>query len=533
MKRIISLAIICIICNVMTAHTIGNDPVNIRHWSIEKEHKYVDGSFYMFKDGKVFIEDINYKVEGYPLLSLSDEDQVFALNKNEWVKEINKRIIVPSKEEATPLFDFNFWMMIAALFLFGVYLFSFSNKRTIRYLLPVFAIGAVFTLYSFTGKVIKHLQSTITNPLTIDSAFTPFKPGVTTNWDTTWFYVSSCHNPSHPMMAGITAWQQQVPIPQTYTGNNSWQIPLNPVLADTPVAVSPAHFTRGAVAVAINGIPIFNPYTNTGADAFLTGQLDNWGGHCGRADDYHYHIAPMTLYNQTASNNAIAYALDGFAVYGTVEPDGSARMALDTNNGHFWHNVYHYHGVPSAPYMIGYMVGKVTEDTTHQIIPQPHANPVRGGQTPLNGAVITNCQPNGNNNGYNLSYTLNSNTDSLVYSWTNTGVYTFKFYRSVYSDSVYNGFLPCVHDVGMNELAAMDNAVLIYPNPSQKGFTLGLKNNIEKEIQEIAIYSINGYKVYHANKYNGDVDISSLSVGTYLVKIQFRDYQVVKKLLVQ
>ena len=189
-----------------------------------------------------------------------------------------------------------------------------------------------------------------TNPLYIDSAFTPYKPNVITSWDTVYFYVGSYGFPAHELMAGITAWNQQVPIPQCYIGSNVWSIPLNPVIADTPIAVNQINFTRGAIALAVNGVPIFNEYTNTGEDAFLTGQLDSFGGHAGRADDYHYHIAPMFLQNQGNVILPIAFAFDGFAVYGSLEPDGNPMMPLDTNHGHYWTNgVYHYHGTNNRP----------------------------------------------------------------------------------------------------------------------------------------------------------------------------------------
>jgi hypothetical protein len=79
---------------------------------------------------------------------------------------------------------------------------------------------------------------------------------------------------------------------------------------------------KGAVAVAVNGIPIFNALNNRGEDSYLIGELDNWGGHCGRGDDYHYHAAPLHLSN-TSGLKPIAFALDGFPVYGIKEPDGS------------------------------------------------------------------------------------------------------------------------------------------------------------------------------------------------------------------
>ena len=534
----ISVIIFFLLSNFLFAHDINYDKVILKNWHVEKENKTVDGSFYMYKNRNVFIEDANRKIVNYPLASFSKEDQMFALKKAEWVAELNyKRLVQNTKpvEKQSP-FDFKILIVTLILVLLGLYFYKVADRTKLKYSIPILSVGVVMTLFSFTTKVLQSMQS-ITDPLFVDSAFTPFKPNVFTHWDANYFYVESNGIPTtHAMMAGITNWQQQVPIPQCYVGNNAWSIPLNPVLAATPVPVSPGHFTRGAIAVAVNGIAIFNPYTNTGADAFLTGQLDNWGGHCGRADDYHYHIAPMSLYNFTSPTLPLAFALDGFAVYGNLEPDGSAMATLDTNNGHFGTNgVYHYHGVAAAPYMIGNMVGQVTEDSTFQIIPQPHANPIRPAGTPLNGAVITNCQPNATNNGYKLTYTLSGNTDSIVYNWTAGGLYTFNFYTAAGSTiSTYNGFLPCLVPTSVNEIASADNNVMIYPNPTHESFSLRLSNAVqEKDVQQISIYNLKGKLIYQSEHYQQTTAIKNLSQGTYFVKIQFTKNQLTKKLIVQ
>jgi hypothetical protein len=221
---------------------------------------------------------------------------------------------------------------------------------------------------------------------------------------------------------------------------------LNPTIATTPVPVNQFHFLKGAVAIAVNGVALFNPYTNTGVDAFLDGQLDYWGGHCGRADDYHYHTAPLHLYSTSPLTYPIAYALDGFAVYGTLEPDGTNMTTLDANHGHFASNgVYHYHGTATAPYMIGNMVGSVTEDADLQIVPQSKASPIRPAGAPLKGAVITNLVANANQNGYALTYTLAGLTYLVEYEWSTNGVYTFKYTSPTggVTNNVYNGFKQC------------------------------------------------------------------------------------------
>ena len=262
----------------------------------------------------------------------------------------------------------------------------------------------------------------------IDSAFTPNKPSVTTRWDNTYFYVSSTGIPAHNMMVGITSWQQQVPLPQNYTSTNSWSIPLQPVYASVPLSTK-SNFMKGAVALAVNGIPIFNALNNRGEDSYLIGELDNWGGHCGKGDDYHYHAAPLHL-SSTSGLKPIAFALDGFAVYGTKEPDGSNMLALDTCHGHIVSNgVYHYHGTTNYPYVVGAMKGKVSTDPLtpapeNQILPQAFSSPLRPATTPLSGATITAYTSTGTN-AFKLTYQIGTSFGYVDYSWDAGNKYTF------------------------------------------------------------------------------------------------------------
>jgi phosphatidylethanolamine-binding protein (PEBP) family uncharacterized protein len=223
----------------------------------------------------------------------------------------------------------------------------------------------------------------------IAKAFEPFVDlrAISVRSDDRYFYVESNGIPDHPLMVGIRAWQQQVPLPQKYTGDNAWQIPLEPVPAANPLTTKD-RFLRGAIALAVNGVPIFNPLNNRGEDAFLIGELDEYGGHCGRADDYHYHIAPVHLEKQVSKGVPIAYALDGYPIYGYTEPDGSAVKGLDRFNGHEdADGNYHYHATKTYPYLNGGFHGEVTE-RDGQVDPQPRAEPVRPSLQPLRGATI-------------------------------------------------------------------------------------------------------------------------------------------------
>jgi len=184
-----------------------------------------------------------------------------------------------------------------------------------------------------------------------------------------------------------------VPLPAAYfasTANglsyNYWQIPLVPSPASTPQAITATTFTRGAIALASNGIPIFNPHNNTGALSQEIGELDAYGGHSGRADDYHYHIAPIHLLPYLGNDKPIAWVLDGYPMYGYLEPDGSAMQPLDASGGHdhgSWG--YHYHApcsnssgtwTISSPYMNPAFHGTVTYIDS-QVDPQPNVTPLR------------------------------------------------------------------------------------------------------------------------------------------------------------
>ena len=223
----------------------------------------------------------------------------------------------------------------------------------------------------------------------IAKAFEPFVKlkAISCRSDDRCFFVESNGIPDHPLMVGIRTWQQQVPLPQNYEGENAWQIPLQPVESASPVTTK-GRFLRGAIALAVNGVPIFNPLNNRGEDAFLIGELDEYGGHCGRADDYHYHIAPVHLEKQVGKGMPIAYALDGYPIFGYTEPDGSAVAGLDAFNGHEdADGNYHYHATKTYPYLNGGFHGEVTE-RDGQVDPQPRAEPVRPSLQPLRGATI-------------------------------------------------------------------------------------------------------------------------------------------------
>ena len=258
------------------------------------------------------------------------------------------------------------------------------------------------------------------------AAFEAFAPKVKLRWDEKFLYVEGNGLPIHSMMVGITAWQQQVPLPQAYTGENAWRIPLHPVPAKLPQQIE-GHFLRGAIAIAANGIPIFNPQNNRGEVSAEIGELDQWGGHCGRADDYHYHIAPLHLERLVSKGKPIAYALDGYPIYGLTEPDGSPIGKLDECHGHETPSLgYHYHAATRRPYLQSAFHGEVIE-REGQVDPQPRAESVRQDRPPLRGAKITGFKAFPDEKTFSLQYTVNDKPAAVNYTNIGDGVWKFQF----------------------------------------------------------------------------------------------------------
>jgi YHYH protein len=484
MKNLL-IALLCLVAFVGFAHNSAEHTA-LRHWLIAKNKTAADASFMMLKDNIVYLENADNQTVKYPLSDLSPTDQAFVVAKYQAIDKLNHRTITSQSSLALNFYTMlnqNIWLLGVFVFLLASFVYSYQKKEKMRYAYAVLMACFMVGLYSFTPKP----PVTTTDPAFVDSAFVPFKSKVKTHYDATYFYVESQGIPTHTMMTGITNWQQQVPTPKCYIGTNAWSIPLNPVVAATPTPTA-SNFFKGAVALAANGVPIFNAYNNRGEDAYLIGELDAYGGHCGKGDDYHYHIAPLSLDDATADILPIAFALDGYAIYAGKEPNGVTMTTLDANHGHYFNSVYHYHATLVYPYAIGNMVGTVTKDATDQIIPQPSGAAIRPAGNPLAGASITACTANATSNGYGLAYKVSGQTYTINYSWTtSTAAFTFNFISptGTTTTSNYTG-TTCVFVILPAELtsfkakAVNNTAVLTWQTASErdnKSFTIERSTN--------------------------------------------------------
>lgn len=426
-------------------HGTSSEKVS-RVWHLQDDTE-ITGTFLLTKENMVLIET-DGEVLTVSIESLSVQGQKYVEAKVAEIQEINDHTTKYNDQEAMKS-EAGMWQPLILLLFLIVFLWVVGTSkkrkgksRRNRKLASGLACLMVFVIaiscssddgdMSEIEEEIGALISAISDPLNLDEAFGTYKDLVSTRWDDDYFYVESNGIPNHEMMVGITAWIAQVPVPHSYTGDDAWSIPLNTKYAASPISID-SDLRRGAIGVAANGIPIFNPVNASGLISNEIGELDAFGGHSGRGDDYHYHTAPIHL-EGTSGVLPIAYAFDGYPVYGSKEPDGSSMTALDdTYHGHEGADgSFHYHGTSTYPYMVASLRGEVTLEGSSpetQITPQPVGKAFRGDPHPINSddLIITALTENSTSNGYLLEYTSKSVNGSVEYNWDDSDLFTFIF----------------------------------------------------------------------------------------------------------
>lgn len=141
----------------------------------------------------------------------------------------------------------------------------------------------------------------------------------------------------------------------------TYHIPAFPVKTNTPSTT----LTQEYWGVSLDGFPFSeNPPPTVGMMGAAIPGLDECGGHPQPDGPFHYHLMPQVIddllekngitevfcsYIEQSGNTILAYARDGFPIYGFQESDGSTPTGLDDCNGHsgvtadFPDGIYHYH----------------------------------------------------------------------------------------------------------------------------------------------------------------------------------------------
>ncbi|EPR70297.1 conserved hypothetical protein-putative phospholipid-binding protein [Winogradskyella psychrotolerans RS-3] len=421
-----TLIIICflILNSNLYAHE-GGHGTPLKQWELTTTNEIIKADFIKYENDEVWLMDNNHAIQTFQISDFTEADQKFIKTKSELIHALNSSTTIETNSQSISNIN-------GALIGLGVFLLCFSvykliKRKKVMYLTyGVLGLGVIFMVScKNTNNAKTNTQQVQQNNVSVMQTFFEKFEGVTTHSDDNYLYVSSNGLPDHDMMVGITNWQQQVPINQNYTGDNSWAIPTHPKMAEHPLSTK-TNLLKGAIAVAVNGIPIFNPLNNRGEDANAIGELDNWGGHCGRADDYHYHLPPLHLQDQVGEGNPVAYAVDGFPVYGETTDSLDAYLGKTNSDGS-----YQYHTIKEYPYFIAGMRGEViidpkTKAPENQVYPQPRTQELRPALTPLRGAEIIDFKTLGENL-YALTYRLDSKEYIINYSWDSEDNYSYQF----------------------------------------------------------------------------------------------------------
>lgn len=401
----------------------GGHGIPLKQWALTTTNEIIKADFIKYENDKVWLIDNNQAIKTFQISDFTEADQKYIKTKGELIHALNSSTVVEANSQS----ELNFNGVLIGL---GVFLLCFSvykliKRKKVMYLTHG-ALGlGVIIIVSCKDTTKPSKAQVPQNNISVMRTFFEKFDGVTTHSDDKYLYISSNGLPDHDMMVGITNWQQQVPIKQNYTGDNSWAIPTNPKMAEHPLSTK-TNLLKGAIALAVNGIPIFNPLNNRGEDANAIGELDNWGGHCGRADDYHYHLPPLHLQDQVGVGNPVAYAVDGFPVYGETTDILDEYLGKMNADGS-----YEYHTIKEYPYFIAGMRGEVkldpkTKAPENQVYPQPRTQELRPALRPLRGAEIIDFKSLGENS-YRLTYSLDSKEYIINYSWDSEDNYTYQF----------------------------------------------------------------------------------------------------------
>ncbi len=149
-------------------------------------------------------------------------------------------------------------------------------------------------------------------------------------------------------------------------------IPVTPEVATTTGSVT------ASTGISLNGFqiaaraPVDDILSNYTIAAF-----DDCGGHVNPNDGYHYHAATGADGCNSAGTEPdghaalIGYAMDGYGIHGSLEPDSEELATLDTCNGHEDDTRgYHYHASSAeSNEHIGCFRGKTVESA--QVGPPP------------------------------------------------------------------------------------------------------------------------------------------------------------------
>ncbi|NDC77549.1 MAG: hypothetical protein EBZ67_06725, partial [Chitinophagia bacterium] len=215
-KGILAIAVM-LLAIPLFAHEGGHGadqalPVTNR-WELS-DGTMVEGTYLYGDDTRVVLERSDGSRIRLSLSDLSAQDRRLAQFRNHRTARLNGSTAVPV--QSLPGGSDPAWILFAlaagilgqwAVARFDMLRIPRGGFRTATVRLAVFAAGLMLVMACRKGMVTTPPSNTgVTIPKTrvgfLDSAFAPYRPGVTTRSDNTWYYIESNGMPSHNMMVG-------------------------------------------------------------------------------------------------------------------------------------------------------------------------------------------------------------------------------------------------------------------------------------------------------------------------------------------
>jgi hypothetical protein len=181
---------------------------------------------------------------------------------------------------------------------------------------------------------------------------------------------------------------------------------------DPKVAASPTKIVNqlGTMGITVSGLLFYGategpvPAESAWGDPYYNKMLDTCGGHAGPQNEYHYHVLLTIALCNLKNTGIIAYAIDGFPVYGptgcldvkctkkaqmtsgyiqTGDPQknvwnaysfkaSTSTTVLDECNGRIQPDgTYGYHATLTFPYIVGCLKGTPKTQTGAAAAPMP------------------------------------------------------------------------------------------------------------------------------------------------------------------
>jgi len=200
-RTVAALMALFLAVSVSLAHPGHGESGDLRLFKDAEGLFEIEASFSLEKDGKALLVKHDGEVVWTPIACLSAADR-------EWIRARKAAIARMNGDSAAivPTSDGQSITGMVVLGMTGLVVLALAGNATRkRWSVAPFAGSAAVLLMAGAWAVAAWVRDT---PPAIQGHFEPFKDNLKFRSDDDWFYVESNGMPDHPMMVGISAWQQ-------------------------------------------------------------------------------------------------------------------------------------------------------------------------------------------------------------------------------------------------------------------------------------------------------------------------------------